>query len=163
MWKKVEKLSVHPQSSEHGCCTPQLTTKANCPSCEAEAKSVLAKTVDCFLTPEAKSGLDDLAGFYYCKTASCPVIYFKKDEKLTQKDLTVTVGLKDGATPDTLCYCFEWTETAIKLELEEKGESRASEDISEKMASLGCSCEILNPSGRCCLQDIDKTIKTLKT
>ena len=39
----------------------------------------------------------------------------------------------------------------------------AREDIKAKMEDLGCSCEILNPSGGCCLGDTGKAIKEMKT
>jgi len=163
MWTEVNDISNHPKKSKHACCTSQLKTKAHCPRCKVEAQSVSAKTLEYLLNRETKLALDTFEGYYYCKTASCPVIYFKDKQQLTQKDLSVTVGLKDGAVPDTLCYCFKWTKTAIKEELKEKGESRATEDISEKMSSLGCSCEVLNPSGRCCLKDVKEAIRSVKT
>lgn len=162
MWHKFKVKPIHSTKSEHACCTTQPTAKAACPGCALEAKSVLAQTLKQMLTSKAQLRVDDLSGFYYCKTPSCPIIYFNENVELFQKDLTVIVGLKQGSLPDTLCYCFEWTKTAIEMEWEEKGESRAVEDITEKMASIGCSCESLNPSGRCCLIDINQVIALLK-
>ena len=76
--------------------------------------------------------------------------------------MKVVVGLKEGASPATMCYCFEWSKEKIKAELEATGETRALADIKAKMENPGCSCEILNPSGGCCLGDVSKAIKEIK-
>jgi len=76
--------------------------------------------------------------------------------------MSVVVGLKDGATPATTCYCFDWTKEKIRAELQETGKTTALEDIKAKMENPGCSCEILNPSGGCCLGDNTKAIKEIK-
>jgi len=73
----------------------------------------------------------------------------------------VTVGLKEGASPATTCYCFDWTKEKIRAELQETGKTNALEDIKAKMENPGCSCEVLNPSGVCCLRDVGLMIKEL--
>jgi len=111
---------------------------------------------------ESKSKFDGFDGFYYCKTPTCKTVYFREDTVLTQEDMCVAVGLKEGATPATVCYCFDWTKEKIKAELEATGKSSALEDIKAKMENPGCSCEVLNPSGGCCLGDVGKAIKALE-
>ncbi len=145
-----------------GCCTPKPKGKAVCPSCGEQAKGVLELTLESLLTDEAKSRIECLDGFYYCKTPTCKTVYFRDETVLTQNDITVIVGLKEGATPATVCYCFEWTKEKIQAELEATGETVALEDIKVKMDDPGCSCETLNPSGGCCLGDVGKVIKELK-
>jgi len=145
------------------CSTPQPKGKVECPECNVKAKGVLAKTVKVLLTESAKSKLSCFDGFYYCKTSSCKTIYFRDDTIFIQKDISVIVGLKDGANPATVCYCFNWTKEKIKSELDKTGNTVALEDIKEKMENPGCSCEVLNPSGSCCLGDTTKAIKELKT
>ena len=150
------------EESSGGCCTPQPKGKVACPSCGEKAKGVLGLTLESLLTDEAKSKLECLDGFYYCKTPSCKTVYFRDETVLTQDDITVVVGLKEGATPATVCYCFEWTKEKIQAELEATGETVALKDIKAKMEDPGCSCETLNPSGGCCLGDVGKVIKALK-
>lgn len=154
--------TVSSETNEDDCCTPQPKGKEPCPVCGKRAKGVLTKTVEHLLTPRAKLRLSCLEGFYYCKTSTCDVVYFRDGEILTQTDLSVVVGLKEGAVPATVCYCFEWTKEKIKAELEQTGETTALENIKAKMVSPGCSCEILNPSGGCCLGDTGKAIKEIK-
>lgn len=80
-----------------------------------------------------------------------------------QKDLTVTVGLKEGAVPATLCYCFGWTKEKIAEELHQTGTTGALEDIKAKMKDPGCSCEIFNLSGGCYPGDVTAAIKALQS
>ena len=148
-------------SQEQGCCSPKPKGKMACPACEQKAKGVLAKTLEALLTDDAKSRLSCLEGFYYCKTPTCKVVYFKDEIILTQEDVSVTVGLKEGASPATLCYCFDWSKEKIKAQIEENGATDALEDIKAKMENPGCSCETLNPSGGCCLGDVGKAIKEM--
>ena len=150
------------KSEENNCCTPQPKGKMPCPTCKEKAKGVLAKTLHALLKEEAKVTLECLEGFYYCKTPLCKTIYFREDKILTQKDVDVVVGLKDGATPATMCYCFNWTKQRIKEELISTNNTIALDDIKEKMNTIGCSCEVLNPSGGCCLADTAKVIKEMK-
>ena len=154
-------FTTKEQNSEDNCCTPQPKGKVVCPTCGEKAKGVLAKTLDALLTLNTKSNLSCLDGFYYCKTAECKTIYFREDLVLRQEHLSVTVGLKKGANPATLCYCFEWTKGKIQEEIQATGGTKALDDIKAKMENPGCSCEVLNPSGGCCLGDVSKVIKEL--
>jgi hypothetical protein len=61
-----------------------------------------------------------------------------------------------------VCYCFGWTKEKIRYQIEERDKSNALEDIKAKMVDPGCSCEILNPSGGCCLGDVGKALKEIK-
>lgn len=149
-------------SNENDCCTPQSKSREPCPLCGERAKGVLSKTIEHMLTPQAKLRLSCLEGFYYCTTSTCDVVYFRDGELLIQTDLSVLVGLKDGAFPATVCYCFHWTKEKIKAELEQTGKTMALDDIKAKIENPGCSCEILNPSGGCCLDDTGKAINAIK-
>lgn len=159
---KKENLKAESCSSEESsCCSPQPKGNVDCPKCNEKAKAVLAKTVEHLITDEAKERLSCFDGFYFCKTPSCEVVYFRDFEKLTQQEMRVVVGCKDGASPATLCYCFDWTKEKIRAQLQASGETNALEDIKAKMQNPGCSCETLNPSGECCLGDVSKAIKEL--
>ena len=124
------------------CCTPQPKGKLVCPRCNEKAKGVLGKTLEHLLTNKAKENLSCFDGFYYCKTSSCEVVYFRGNDVLTQKDMGVVVGLKDGANPAILCYCFDWSKERIREELKESTGTSVLEDIKSKMENPGCSCEI---------------------
>lgn len=150
------------KENPHSCCTPQPKLKEECPHCRSQAKGVLEKTLNSLLKDEVKESLKSLEGFFYCKTPSCDVIYFKNDILLYQKDLKVMVGIKDGVKPANLCYCFGWTKEMIEDEIKQHGKTEALDDIQKKMKDIGCSCEIKNPSGSCCLGDVKKAINEMK-
>lgn len=150
-----------PQSNGNDCCTPQPKGKASCPLCYREAKGVLSKTLEALLTTGTKEKLNSLDGFSYCKTSTCKAIYFRGDEVLTQDDLKVSVGLKNDAPIKNYCYCFGWSKEKIEQDIKDNGISTAIEDIKSKMNSIGCSCEVKNPSGKCCMVDVKKVVKEI--
>lgn len=51
----------------------------------------------------------------------------------------------------------------IAQDIKENGISGAIEDIKSKMSSIGCSCEVKNPSGKCCMVDVNKVVKEILT
>lgn len=61
-----------------------------------------------------------------------------------------------------LCYCFKYSEDDFKSALNEGKETELIEEIKSKMKDLGCFCEKANPSGKCCLMDIQKFIEKSK-
>jgi hypothetical protein len=162
--KEVQQssCSINLRTEGDNCCTPQPQGKVVCPECGEKAKGVLGKTLQHLLTEAAKEKLLCFDGFYYCKTASCEVVYFRDETILTQKAMSVVVGCKEGASPATVCYCFAWTKEKIQAEIEAMGKTTALEDIKAKMENPGCACEVLNPSGGCCLGDVTKAIKELQ-
>jgi len=143
------------------CYTPQPKDKALCPLCYYEAKRVLRKTLEALLVTDTKEKLSNLDGFSYCKTSTCRAIYFRGDRILTQNDLNVSVGLKDDAPIKNYCYCFGWSKERIEQDIKDNGVSTAIEDIKSKMNTIGCSCEVKNPSGKCCMVDVTKVVKEI--
>jgi|TARA_R110002033_G_scaffold802_6_gene7720 hypothetical protein len=136
-------------------------TKDICPVCKNKAKEVSAITVKSLVKDKYLKEFSSVKDFFYCQTVNCEVIYFKPNEIIKQEHLTKEVGLKEWASPKTVCYCFNWTKEKISDEISKFGKTNAIEDISEKMDSLGCDCEHKNPSGKCCLKDVKKAIKEL--
>jgi len=65
--------------------------------------------------------------------------------------------------PNKLCYCFGWTKDLIKDNIEKTGKTNALEDIKNKIKTIGCNCATLNPSGKCCLKDVEAFILLLKS
>ena len=61
--------------------------------------------------------------------------------------------------PGRLCYCFEYSEEDVKISLEKGKQAELLDEIKSKMVKPGCFCESANPSGKCCLADINKFIE----
>ena len=106
MPQKIYYSTNKIQSNGNNCCSIQPKGKQECPKCQKTAKGVLRRTLEHLLKKETKSALNSLDGFYYCKTPQCNVIYFRDKEILKQEDINAIVGLKNGAHPANMCYCF---------------------------------------------------------
>ncbi len=58
-----------------------------------------------------------------------------------------------------LDYCFGWTPERIFEQIRQSGHSTAVQEISAKVKARECACDIKNPSGRCCLGNVNKVVK----
>lgn len=140
-----------------------IQTKDICPLCKNKAQEVSKVTIKSLVNNKYQKELSSVEGFYYCKTNVCKVVYFKENEVIKQDKLIKEVGLKNWANPSTICYCFNWTKERIHAEIIKKGTTNAIEDISKKMNTEKCACEINNPSGKCCLKDVNQVIKDMNS
>jgi copper chaperone CopZ len=89
-------------------------------------------------------------------------VYFGERSGVTfaKNQLKVSVGVKEKSGERPLCYCFGHSVATIAEELRTQGRSDALEDVRRKMKDPGCSCEVKNPSGSCCLGAVSKGIAT---
>lgn len=70
---------------------------------------------------------------------------------------------KAKVVKDRLCYCFKYSKDDFRNAIFENKETELLEDIKAKMKDPGCFCETANPSGKCCLADINKFIQEEKS
>ncbi len=61
-----------------------------------------------------------------------------------------------------LCYCFCFSEDDLQNAINQKQENDFIKEINNQIRSLGCNCEKLNPSGKCCIPTIKKLIESKK-
>lgn len=103
-------------------------------------------------------------GWRFCDSPDCDVVYFGEQNGVTftKDQLKVAVGEKETTGERPLCYCFGHSVATITSELRLKGQSDALADIRTKMKDPGCSCDVTNPSGSCCLGTVAKGIETAK-
>lgn len=100
--------------------------------------------------------------YYFCESPDCDVVYFALDSQAAifrRGDLVVRVGVKETADPIPVCYCFGFTRKDIENEIAETGRSTIAQRISAEVKAGNCACEVKNPSGRCCLGDVNRAIK----
>src|SRR5262249_4334747 len=76
-------------------------------------------------------------------------------------DLRVRVGFKEHDDPIPLCYCFGFDEADVREEIACTGESAIPQKISAMVKQGLCACETRNPSGACCLGEVNKTVTRL--
>ena len=99
-----------------------------------------------------KSWRRDLEGkeFSFCESPGCSVVYFSVDGAVfTTEDIRRAPAYKTEEGHDLLCFCFEVT-----------GDDAMSPDatpyVRERVRKSECACNVLNPSGGCCLGSIGR-------
>lgn len=159
--------------------TTTTATATDCPKCGKKGKTVKPVTLRALLKDEyaaevavavesnSESGCSPSkgnTGWRFCDSPECDVVYFGEQSGVTftKDQLKVAVGVKETTGERPLCYCFGHSVATITSELRVKGQSDALADIRTKMKDPGCSCEVTNPSGSCCLGTVAKGIETAK-
>jgi hypothetical protein len=134
-----------------------------CHRCGGEGRRAPRETVDSLLKPEALERLREVP-YFFDRTPSCDVVYFSNEAKsYFQKDeLTVRVGLKETESPLSLCYCFGHTVESAREEIVATGRSTVAKRIAVEVQAGNCSCEVTNPSGKCCLGEVNRAIHQIE-
>ena len=102
--------------------------------------------------------------YYFCSSPGCDVVYFPVDAEapsFLRADLTVRVGAKETEDPLPVCYCFGFSRRDIGDEIQRTGKSTVAERITAEVEAGRCACEVKNPSGKCCLGDIVRTVRDI--
>ncbi len=146
------------------CCAvgnadaPPVTT---CPVNGARSKRVDLLTVRS-LVRKLPLGVR-LTAYYFCEAPDCDVVYFplNSDEpSFRRSDLLVRVGLKETEDPVPVCYCFGFTRKDIWDEITQAGRSTIAELIKVEVRAGNCACEVKNPSGKCCLGNVARVVRS---
>jgi hypothetical protein len=121
---------------------------------------VTHRTVILMLRPECFDQMGE-SPYRFCVSPDCPVVYFSRDRSFAIRDLRIRVGLKEKTGPIPLCYCFGFTEQAVREEIEAKGSTTIPQRITAFIKARLCACEERNPSGACCLREVTQAVKRL--
>lgn len=156
------------------CCPPDPEKKEDeldevnslsetCPQCGNKSRSVSHTTLYHMLEPVVAREVSPEVQYRVCSTRTCTVVYYgkTKPDSFTREDLRVRVGFKlpEGDSPHPVCYCFGYTEETIAEEMERSGESTVVEWISRRVQAGDCACVYKNPTGRCCLSDVNRAVE----
>jgi hypothetical protein len=89
--------------------------------------------------------------YFFCEDPACEVAYFGDDgSTILQSQMRTQIGLKEASDSGLLCYCFGITKRDFR-------NNPVTRDYVVTQTQAGkCSCDISNPSGRCCLKDFPK-------
>ena len=162
---------VAESSGSHNCMTERSdrsevesgSLNPACENCLGQGRPVSRKTVMLMLKPELLDQVN--TGTYsFCSDRDCPVVYFDDPSTrcFTVEDLRTKVGLKAKEDPIHLCYCFGFDESHMREEISQTGETTIPETISRLIREGLCACDARNPSGMCCLGEVNKTAKVLR-
>jgi hypothetical protein len=75
--------------------------------------------------------------------------------------MNVTPGFKSSSPEALVCYCFQYRRGDIEAVLAAEGRTSIPDRIAAEIKAGNCACEVRNPSGRCCLGDVNETIREL--
>lgn len=144
------------------CCpapTPCAVSRRACPSCGTVGRVVADKTIQAILQPAQALSLLPV-GRRFCGTRSCEVVYYGDDGRaVTKSDTPIRVGVKERKDPIPLCYCFGFSVADVRREIGETGQCTIPARITAGIRAGCCSCEVMNPSGGCCLGEVNKAVE----
>src|SRR5262245_45805790 len=149
----------------HSCCGSSCEIEKPvdiCRQCGARGQTVARETLEALLTPDALKRLQD-ASYFFDQSADCEVVYFsnENDSYFTKRDVRVRVGIKESNPPILICYCFGHTMESARSEIQATGRSTVAVRITKEIQAGNCACEVKNPSGRCCLGEVNKAVTGL--
>jgi Zinc binding domain len=151
------------------CCAQELDSKntvslpmraSTCPVCHVMGLPLPTLTVKSLVRDHMR--VDAASGYSFCRAPGCDVVYFSFVVTFYKADLKVRVGIKESADPIPLCYCFDYEMRMLKNDVRATGKSPIPDRIKSEVQSGYCACNVKNPSGRCCLGDVNRAFKLLK-
>jgi len=147
--------------SDESCEIPKTRASGEtaCPRCGEVGRIVADETVRAILKPGHAEGLLAVER-RFCETPACAVLYYGADGRIVEKGAaSVRVGVKEIEDPVPLCYCFGFTRADVRRQVAERGDSDIPARITAEVRAGRCSCEVKNPSGTCCLGDVNRAVK----
>ncbi len=160
-------MSIAKTNESERCCCEETVSGGSsvCRECGNEGKAVKEITLKSLVKKPRLESIKILDGFYFCDTAGCEVVYFnnEQDVYLNKTDVSIRVGIKEADDPIPVCYCFGWTRKKILDQLKKKGFSTVVEEISAKVKAGECACEVNNPTGKCCLGEVNRLVKSVSS
>lgn len=134
-----------------------------CPQCGSTGKVVGNATIEALLEPGHASSLLAVER-RFCRTPACDVLYFGAGGRSVGKSAAVVrVGFKETADPVPLCYCFNFTRADVRREVAATGDCNIPARITAEVRAGRCACETRNPSGVCCLGEVNKAVKEARS
>ncbi|WP_448600237.1 putative iron-sulfur cluster-binding metallochaperone [Thermoleptolyngbya sp.] len=131
-----------------------------CPKDGTKGKPVQLITLKSLLVPVALEQLNPASAYGFCPSPNCLVVYFSEQgQTFTTTDLKVPVFQKDMNEDVPVCYCFGWSCKRIREELNQSGENNAVDIITTHIKAKRCGCEVNNPQGSCCLENVRSVVK----
>jgi len=154
----AEALAFDPENAP----APQDEPQQACINCKGSSRPITRKTMLLMLKPERFDRIGD-GEYRFCSAPDCRVVYFTEGSGIafTTVDLRVRVGLKETSGPIPLCYCFGFDEASARAEIAATGRCTIPQRISALIKQRMCACPARNPSGACCLGEVNRAVQTL--
>ncbi len=153
-----------------GCCDgpkcevpgPKAEGRPSCPRCGAVGRVVGDQTIEAILRPGLVTMLLEVER-RFCRAPTCDVLYYGADGRFAGKGAAaVRVDIKESADPVPLSYCLGFSRADVRKEIAETGNCTIPSRITSEVRAGRCACEVKNPSGACCLGDVNKAVNDAK-
>ena len=136
------------------CCSISPGRATPCPSCGETGPVVGVAPV----RPHRPDVID--GAWQHCKTAGCRVVYYLESASIDADAVVTRVGSKAVDRPTPVRFCFAHTADDLVADAAaHDGLSTIKAQIKRAVANGHCACEHLNPSTKCCLADIHRTLQ----
>jgi hypothetical protein len=99
----------------------------------------------------------------FCRTPECEIVYFSDETVFRKADVQVRLGLKERVDPITLCYCFGYDREDLKRDIDAHDTPKIPDRIKAEIEAGFCAREVKNPSGKCCLGDVNRVVREVGT
>ncbi len=157
-----ESCSCPPEAGRSVCevrpptATPSMNG-AVCATCQQAGKRVEGQTVKALLAVSLRTV--HAAEYCFCRTATCPVVYFAVDgsHTVTRDHVRERVYQKEPEAEDVpVCYCFRHTVGEVRTAPDP---ATVVADITTGIQAGQCACDLRNPQGSCCLGNVRALIQ----
>ena len=164
----TELCCCPPEAGNAVCDLPtqnvQLPHRAvdACPECGKVGKPIQGQTIKALLSVSLRQVQE--AKYLFCRTQTCPVVYFSADgeQTFTVEEVRERVYQKEPeAEAVFVCYCFNHTIGELRTALS-KDRIAIVDDINTAINAGQCACDLRNPQGSCCLGNVRSLIKRLE-
>lgn len=140
----------------NSCCSTNDTDAQACPKCRHAGPIVGTAPV----RPHLPAAVD--GAWQHCANEHCDVIFHLGANTVDVDSVGTQVGHKATDTATPACFCFAHTADDLATDLAANdGVSTIKASIKAAVAAGECACEHLNPSGKCCLADVHRTLKNV--
>ena len=130
-----------------------MVTNQSCPICKTSGKAIGTQTVKALLSISIQQVPE---GYLFCKSPTCPVVYFAADgsHHFTTDQVREHIYQKHPDDDTVLvCYCYIHTVSQIRLATQPNRAAIIAE-INTGIKANQCACDLRNPQGDCCLGNI---------
>ncbi len=163
-----ETCNCPPEAGSAVCEVPSrrveqpARTTGSCSACGQKGKPVQGQTVKALLSVSLRAVQN--VEYMFCRTQSCPVVYFTADssQTLTTEDVRERVYQKEPDVDSVfVCYCFRHTVGEVRAA---SSEARVAivDEVNAGIQAGQCACDLRNPQGSCCLGNLRGLVKRLE-
>lgn len=135
-----------------------------CIECQQKGYKVDTATVKALVAVSLRQVQDTT--YRFCAQKDCLVVYFNVEHMqiFTTEQIRERVYQKEPNNDDVLiCYCFYHTIADVRADIHKHKNSQIIEDINTGIKSEQCACDWRNPQGNCCLGNVLKLVKQIKS